>query len=69
MQQVPGLTAARISLTIKALLNSEQIYPLLFGVRKKAVFEEALQEGPFEKLPIRAILHQKHVPVEAFWAP
>lgn len=67
-QDVPGLPAQRISLTPRALLNADRLYLLLFGDDKKAVFEAALADGPAAALPVRAVLHQNRVPVEAFWA-
>ncbi len=68
-QEVPGLPAPRISLTPRALLKTDRLYLLLFGEDKKQVFEAALAGGPAEELPVRAVLHQNKVPVDAYWAP
>jgi 6-phosphogluconolactonase len=42
---------------------------LLFGAARRAAYEEALQPGPLERLPVRALLRQERVPVNVYWAP
>jgi 6-phosphogluconolactonase len=67
---IPVFTSAsahpRISMTLPALLDSEAIVLLFFGAEKRAVFESALTVDP--PLPITALLLQRQVPVQVFWA-
>lgn len=59
----------RLSLSLRALLQSREILLVLGGAAKRAVLERALGEGPEADLPIRAILRQTVVPVSVCWAP
>jgi 6-phosphogluconolactonase len=59
----------RMSLTLPAILNAQEIILHITGEEKKAVLAKALTEGPPEEMPIRFILHQKKVPVTIYWAP
>ena len=58
----------RMTLTLPALLDSRQIYLHLSGEEKRDVYEMALRGDSFEKMPIRAVLHQDRVPVDVYWA-
>jgi 6-phosphogluconolactonase len=58
----------RITLTLPALLDSDQIYLHLSGKEKRDVYERALGGDSVEKMPIRAVLHQDRVPVDVYWA-
>lgn len=60
---------ARMTLTLPALLASRRIVVLFTGAGKWAMYQQALQPGPVAALPIRAVLHQGQVPVEAYWSP
>jgi 6-phosphogluconolactonase len=60
---------ARLSLSRHALLNSRDIVLMITGEAKRQVLARALEEGPVEALPVRAILRQTDVPVSVFWAP
>lgn len=60
---------ARITLTLPELLRSRAVALLITGDRKKAVLDAALQPGPAEAAPVRAVLHQTQVPVSIWWAP
>jgi 6-phosphogluconolactonase len=68
---VNALTAphARISLNLRALLDARRIVLHIEGAAKWQVYQRARLPGPAAELPIRAILHQKEVPVDVFWAP
>ncbi len=59
----------RMTLTLPALLQSRQIILHLVGPGKRAVYEEALANGPVAEMPIRAVLGQTTAPVTVFWAP
>lgn len=67
--EVTGPNTERLSLTLTGLLNSKRLIVLLTGEEKLAVFKRALADGAAEDMPVRAILRQKKVPVELYWAP
>jgi 6-phosphogluconolactonase len=69
VQYVPRLGVPRISLTLRSLLDTQELDLLFFGAVKRAVYEQALQPGPIEQYPVRALLHQARVPVNVYWAP
>lgn len=58
----------RMSLTLKSLLNSEQIFVHLVGESKKAVLDKALAGDDVKEMPIRAVLKQDSTPVDVIWA-
>ncbi|MFV3128201.1 6-phosphogluconolactonase [Niveispirillum sp. KHB5.9] len=64
-----GGVPARITLTLPELLRSRAIALLITGEKKKSVLDAALQPGPVEAAPVRAVLHQDKVPVSIWWAP
>ena len=57
---------ARISLTLRALLQSRAIFILIAGDAKREVIARALAG---EDLPVRALVAQDRVPVRVLWAP
>ncbi len=59
----------RITLTLPYILNSKLIILLLIGTEKDTVLNQAISDGPVEKMPVRAILRQNLVPVHVFWCP
>lgn len=59
---------ARLSLTLRALLDSRQILLCLFGEEKWRVYQTAREADP-RKLPVAALLQQDRVPVAVHWAP
>lgn len=67
---IPVTTAAsehlRISLTLAALLQSEQILLLFFGAIKRDVYEQA--KAATTGYPVASLLSQARVPVHVFWA-
>jgi 6-phosphogluconolactonase len=60
---------ARLSLNRSALLASRRIFLQISGAAKWAVYQRALQPGPEAEMPVRAVLHQRLVPVEVHWCP
>lgn len=62
--------AERMTLTLRALLESRFIAIMIRGADKRAAFYKALTgpAGP-HPAPVRAILHQDLVPVGVYWAP
>ena len=65
----PDAPHARLSLTLRALLDSREILLLISGAEKRRILERALEAGSVETCPVRAILRQTEVPVTVFWAP
>lgn len=57
----------RMSLTLPALLNSQNIFLHLTGDSKKQVLQQALDGDDAKAMPIRAVLN--HADVELVWAP
>jgi 6-phosphogluconolactonase len=63
---VPAPPQPRISLTLKAIVDSRLILLLITGEEKKAVLDRALAGAD---LPVRALLMQERAPVHIYWAP
>ncbi len=59
----------RMTLTLPAILDSEQIFLHITGPDKQEVLGKAMVEGPPEEMPIRFILRQQKTPVSVYWAP
>lgn len=57
----------RISMTLGALLQSDEILLLVFGEEKLAVYESA--KAGNANYPVAALLNQPAVPVNLYWAP
>ncbi len=68
---MPVSTAAsphpRISLTLAALSRCDEILLLIFGDRKREVYEQAKTTG--NTYPVAHLLKQKRAPVHMYWAP
>lgn len=60
---------ARVTLTLPALLDTRAIGLLFAGDDKRAVYEHALAGDDAMEMPVRAVLHQRRVPVNVFWCP
>jgi 6-phosphogluconolactonase len=67
----PKLTemGERMTLTLRALLDSKSIVILIKGEAKRAAYQDALGGNDVLARPVRAVLHQSAVPVEVFWSP
>jgi len=59
----------RLSLSLRALLDSRLIVILIRGEEKLAVYRAALAGTYVNEAPVRARLHQTKAPVEVWWAP
>lgn len=59
----------RLSLSAKALTNTRFLALHIEGAEKRAVLEQALEEGPVDELPVRAILHNDILQAEVYWCP
>ncbi len=68
---VPVRTASspyeRLSMTMAALLRSDEVLLLITGEEKRSRLEEAADAE--SNLPIAHLLRQQDVPVDVFWAP
>ena len=58
----------RMSLTLRALLSVKHLYLHFEGEKKRAVFEEALENGDHYAMPIRSVLHQDINDIEVYYA-
>lgn len=56
----------RMSLSLRAILNSRHIILQIGGAAKEAVYRNALDGGSVEAMPIRAVLLQDATPVEVW---
>lgn len=65
----PSAPHARLSLNLKALLDSRRILIFIRGEAKWRTYAAACGPGPVEEMPLRAVLRQQQVPVEVVWAP
>jgi 6-phosphogluconolactonase len=65
----PSAPRARLSLNLRALLDSRSIFLLILGEAKLRTYGAACGPGPIEDMPVRAVLRQQQVPVEVVWAP
>ena len=59
----------RLSLNLRALLDSRRIALLIAGQAKWDAYQQALQRGPLDEMPVRALFHQQNVPVSVYWSP
>jgi 6-phosphogluconolactonase len=59
----------RMSLSLRAILDSRRIVLLITGEAKWAVYRRAREAGDVETMPIRAVLRQDQTPVQVWWAP
>lgn len=58
----------RVSLTLAVLLDAAMIFLSFEGQAKRSVLEKARSPGSPEELPIRAVLRQNAVPLDAYWS-
>jgi 6-phosphogluconolactonase len=77
LTQPPGCVAMtapvppreRLSLNLRALLDSRRIAILIAGKDKWDTYQRARTHGPAADMPVRALLQQQNVPVSVYWAP
>jgi 6-phosphogluconolactonase len=62
-------TGERMSLTLRAILDSRLIVILIRGDAKLAAYRRAAAGTEVLEAPVRAVLHQTRTPVQVFWAP
>jgi 6-phosphogluconolactonase len=59
----------RLSLNLRALLDSRRIAIMITGKEKWATYQRARVHGPATEMPVRALLQQQNVPVAVYWSP
>ena len=67
--QSAAATGDRITLTLRAILDSKWIVILIKGDEKMKTYTMAKSGSDMSKMPVRALLTQSVVPVETFWSP
>ena len=67
----PKLTemGERMTLTLRAILDSRRIVILIKGEAKRAAYKDVLGGDDILAAPVRAVLRQAATPVEVFWSP
>jgi 6-phosphogluconolactonase len=62
-------TPPRLSMSLRALLDSRRIVLFFTGEAKWKAYQDALGAGDVADAPVRAVLRQSQVPVQVWWAP
>src|SRR5271154_888395 len=65
----PAAPQARLSLNLTALLDARRLMLLITGEAKWRTYAAACGPGPVHEMPVRAVLRQKHTPVDVVWSP
>src|SRR5271154_4929716 len=65
----PIAPQARLSLNLTALLDARRLMLLITGEAKWRTYAAACGPGPVHEMPVRAVLRQKHTPVDVVWSP
>lgn len=66
----PAAAHARITLSLRALLDARNLVLQITGARKRAVLEEAAEQGADElAMPVAALLRQTTAPLRVFFSP
>lgn len=65
----PGAGEPRVTFTLPRLLDTRALYLHIEGEEKAQVLDKALETGPVESMPVRAVLSQNHIPVSLYWCP
>lgn len=67
--EVTGAITERMTMTLAALLKSQQLILLITGDEKLSVLRKAQAGSDVSEMPIRAVLQQQQLPVTVYWAP
>jgi 6-phosphogluconolactonase len=67
--RAPGAGEPRVTFTLPRLLETRALYLHIEGEEKAQVLDKALETGPVETMPVRAVLSQSHIPVSLYWCP
>ena len=63
----PEAPVNRVTLTAPAIAEARTIILVVSGAKKRAVLEDAIEEGKKSSYPIGRVLDQVDVPVDIFW--
>ncbi|MDP1933064.1 MAG: 6-phosphogluconolactonase [Gammaproteobacteria bacterium] len=63
-----GAPHERMTLTLNTLLGARHLLLHCIGAKKLSVLQAAMQPGPVNDLPVRAVLHQSKVSLEIYHA-
>lgn len=66
--EAAGAGEKRLTFSFSALSDARLLVLHIEGAEKAATLEKALQDGPEEDMPIRAVLRRAANPVEIYWA-
>ncbi|MCY6382362.1 6-phosphogluconolactonase [Hoeflea prorocentri] len=67
--EAPGQPETRLTLTLPPLMRAKNVILHIEGKQKRSVLENAMNSGPVEELPVRAILRRTERPLKVYWAP
>lgn len=67
--RAPGAGEPRVTLTLPTLLQTRALYLHIEGDDKARVLDAALETGPVDSMPVRAVLSQQHKTVALYWCP
>lgn len=64
-----GAGEPRMTLTLPLIAAARTVYLHIEGAEKSEVLARALQDGPAEELPVRAVLQGCARPLQIYWCP
>ena len=64
----PEAPVARVTLTRSAILSARTVLITVTGDEKKALLEQAIEDGHSSKLPIGMVLSEAEQPIDIHWA-
>lgn len=67
--QAPGAGEPRLTLTLPVVVAADVVALQIEGQGKRDTLAQALQEGPVDRMPIRAVLRRSDVVLTIFWSP
>ena len=65
----PGAQEPRITMTLPPIVSAKTLILHIEGAEKRKVYEQAMEDGPADELPIRHILRHPDVELQVYWAP
>ena len=67
--RAPGADEPRITMTLPPIVSAQNLILHIEGEEKRAVFEQALKDGPADELPIRHVIRHPDANLQVYWAP
>ena len=65
----PGAQETRVTMTLPPIVSAKFLVLHIEGAEKRRVYEQALQGGPADELPIRHVLRHPDAKIHVYWAP